>query len=239
MTEQENDVGAIVVPGELLDESGRLKPGSGTYRRDGRLYAKRMGLKSERGGEVSIIALGGIYDPAPGDLVVGIVMEHGPSNWLLDINAPYPAPLHVSEVPWKVGFAETAQFMAFGDAVLCKIMFVDETKKIQVTMNDRNLRKLEGGALIEVAPSRVPRVIGKSGSMVNLIKKYTDVWMFVGQNGRIWLNGEPDGVNTAIEAIRKIEREAHIPGLTDRITELLRARTGKTLSDEGDEGEEE
>jgi exosome complex component RRP4 len=235
MLENTNRAGTIVVPGEILDETGRSKPGSGTYRRDGRLYAKRMGLKSEREGEISIVALGGVYDPAPGDLVVGVVIEHGPSNWLLDINAPYPAPLHVSEVPWKVGFAETSEFMAFGDAVLCKIMFVDETKKIQVTMNDRNLRKLEGGALIEVAPSRVPRVIGKNGTMVNLIKKYTDVWMFVGQNGRIWLNGEPEGVATAIEVIKKIEREAHIPGLTDRVTELLKARTGKELPDDGEE----
>lgn len=234
MTEQ-SETATIAVPGDLLDDTGEYKGGSGTYTRDDRLYAKRMGIKSVREQEISIVALGGVYDPAPGDLVIGIVLEHGPSNWLLDINAPYPAPMHVNEVPWKVGFAETSEFLEAGDAVLCKVLFVDEMKKIQATMNDRNLRKLEGGALIEVEPSRVPRVIGRGGSMLNMIKKFTDVWLFVGQNGRIWLGGEEESVAVAIEAIRKIERESHIQGLTERMKAFLEERTGKKISDEEEE----
>ncbi len=234
MTEQ-SETATIAVPGDLLDDTGEYKGGSGTYTRDDRLYAKRMGIKSVRDQEISIVALGGVYDPAPGDLVIGIVLEHGPSNWLLDINAPYPAPMHVNEVPWKVGFAETSEFLEAGDAVLCKVLFVDEMKKIQATMNDRNLRKLEGGALIEVEPSRVPRVIGRGGSMLNMIKKFTDVWLFVGQNGRIWLGGEEESVAVAIEAIRKIERESHIQGLTERMKAFLEERTGKKISDEEEE----
>jgi exosome complex component RRP4 len=236
MSEQSETAG-IVVPGDLLDDTGEYKSGSGTYTRDGRLYAKRMGIKSMRDDEISIVALGGVYDPVPGDLVIGIVLEHGPSNWLLDINAPYPAPMHVNEVPWKVGFGETSEFLESGDAVLCKILFVDELKKIQATMNDRNLRKLEGGALIEVQPSRVPRIIGRKGSMLNTLKKYTDVWLFVGQNGRIWLGGEEESVAIAIEAIRKIERESHIQGLTDRIKAFLEQRTGRKISDDDEEEE--
>lgn len=232
-----NETAGIAIPGDLLDDSGEFKSGSGTYTREGRLYAKRMGIKSVRENEISIVALGGVYDPVPGDLVIGIVLEHGPSNWLLDINAPYPAPMHVNEVPWKVGFAETSEFLEAGDAVLCKILFVDEMKKIQATMNDRNLRKLEGGALIEVEPSRVPRIIGRGGSMLNLIKKYTDVWLFVGQNGRIWLGGEEESVAIAIEAIRKIERESHIQGLTDRMKAFLAERTGRTISEDDEEEE--
>lgn len=226
---------SIVIPGDLLDDTGKLKPGPGTYRQDSAIYAKRMGLKSRRGDEMSIVPLGGVYDPAPGDLVIGIVTDHGTSNWMIDVNGPYPAPLHVNEVPWKVGFAETGQFLESGDAILCKILFVDEAKKVQVTMNDRNLRKLQDGVLLEVAPSRVPRVIGRNGSMINLIKKYTDVWLFVGQNGRIWLNGEPEAMDTARAAVRKIEHEAHIPGLTDRVKAFLQEKTGRTLSDEEEE----
>ena len=232
MHTQTGSASTIVVPGDLLDESGRVRPGEGTYRRDGRIYAKRMGLKSLDRDEVSIVALGGVYDPRPGDLVIGVVLEHGTSNWLVDVNGPYPAPLHVNEVPWKVGFAETGQFLETGDSILCKILFVDEAKKVQVTMNDRNLRKLQGGSLLEIQPSRVPRVIGHNGSMINLIKKYTDVWLFVGQNGRIWLNGEPEMVAVATEAVRKIEKEAHIAGLTDRMKDFLSQRTGRTPSDE-------
>lgn len=235
MTKNRSESAAIVIPGDELGDTDSFTPGEGTYARSGHIYAKRMGLKQMRKDEIAIVALGGVYDPLPGDLVIAIILENGPSNWLVDINAPYPAPLHVNEVPWKVGFAETAKFLAHGDAILCKILFVDESKKVQVTMNDRNLRKLQGGSLITVAPSRVPRVIGRGGSMINLIKKYTDVWLFVGQNGRIWLNGEQKDIDVATEAIRKIEREAHIPGLTDRVKAFLQEKTGRTLSDEEEE----
>ena len=222
--EDESQSTTIVIPGELMDATGRKKPGPGTYRRDGQIFAKRMGLRSDRADEVSILPLGGVYDPVSGDLVIGVVIEHGPSNWLTDINGPYPAPLSKN-----------------CDTILCKILYVDESKKIQVTMNDRNLRKLTGGILLDVEPSRVARIIGKNGSMINLIKRHTDVWLFVGQNGRIWLNGEPEGIKIATDAVRKIEREAHIPGLTDRMKAYLSDRTGRTLSDtdEGTDQEED
>lgn len=223
----------LVLPGDpVADEGEGAEPGRNVYRRDGGLYAGVLGIKRRKGKHIDVVPLGGVYDPAVGDLVIGIVMQHGPSNWLIDINAPYPAPMHVNEVPWDVGFAETSEYLEAGDTILCKILFVDEAKKIQVTMKDRNLRKLTGGVMLNIEPSRVARVIGKSGSMINLIKRYTDVWLFVGQNGRIWLNGDDDGIAVAKDAIRKIEREAHIPGLTDRIREYLQDRTGRTIDEE-------
>lgn len=226
----------LVIPGDLIDDSGKLKPGLNTYRRDGSLYAGRLGIKSRRGGTLDVVPLKGVYDAQTGDLVIGVVIQHGPSNWLIDINGPYPAPMHVNEVPWDVGFAETAQYLSHQEVILCKILFVDEAKKVQVTMKDRNLRKLEGGLLLTVEPARVPRIIGKNGSMINLIKRYADVWLFVGQNGRIWINGDDDGIAIAREAIAKIENEAHIPGLTDRMKAFLQDRTGKTgLDDEEEE----
>lgn len=193
---------------------------------DRNIFATRLGLVQERGGTLGVVPLSGIYSPRPGDLVIGIVLEVGPSNWLVDVNAPYPAPMHSSETPWKIEFGETAEYLKAGDAILCKILFVDETKKTQVTMRESNLRKLQGGQIIDVSPAKVARVIGKAGSMLNLIKKYTDVWMFVGQNGRIWLNGELPMIQTAVDTIRFIEEEAHTSGLTERVDEFLKARVG-------------
>jgi exosome complex component RRP4 len=217
----------IVIPGDLLDDSGRMKDGPGCYQKDGRIFASRLGLKQAKGDTLSVLPLSGVYNPFAGDLVIGVVVELGPSMWLLDINGPYPAPLHATETPWRVDFGETAKYLDAGDTILCKVLFVDETKKTQVTMKDRNLKKLTGGHVVEVEPSKVPRVIGKNGSMVNLIKKYCDVWMFVGQNGRIWLNGDLQGILLAEEAIRKIEREAHTQGLTDRVQAYLRDEAAK------------
>jgi exosome complex component RRP4 len=170
---------------------------------------------------VNIIPLSGRYIPCVGDSVIGKVEDIGPSNWLIDINSPYPAPLHVNEVPWRVEFGDTARYMNVGDVILAKVLMVDETMRVQVTMKDQGLRKLQGGQIIEIAPTKVPRVIGKSGSMIQMIKGYTNCRIFVGQNGRIWLDGEVDNIVHAIKAIQMIEADAHSFGLTEKVKAYL------------------
>jgi exosome complex RNA-binding protein Rrp4 len=135
----------------------------------------------------------------------------------------------VVEAPVEVDAARDRRrcrirYLKPGDAILCKILFVDEQKKVQVTLKDRNLSKLEGGELMEVPPVKVARVIGKNGSMLNLLKEYVECWLYVGQNGRVWLNGEPEEVLLAKQTIQKVCDEAHLPGLTDRIRAFLEAR---------------
>jgi exosome complex component RRP4 len=218
----------LVIPGDVIAEGPNLRTGPGTYLRDGKLYAARLGLAEERQGVWGIIPLSGVYQPRTGDVVIAIITEVGPSNWLTDINAPYPAPLHSSETPWKIEFGETSEYLKAGDTVLAKILFVDETKKTQITMKEPNLKKLEGGQVIEIQPSKVARVIGRQGSMIQLIKRFTDVWMVVGQNGRVWLNGEVPMIRVAVDTIRLIEEEAHRSGLTDKVTAFLKEATGRT-----------
>lgn len=210
----------IVIPGDLLD-SGKLKAGAGTYTQDGKVYAAQLGILSIKSNFVNVIPLGGRYIPAPGDSVIGKVIDIGPSNWLIDINSPYPAPLHVNEVPWRVDFGDTARFMNVGDTLLAKVLMVDETKRVQVTMKEQGLRKLQGGQVMEISYSKVPRVIGKGGSMVQMIKNMTNTRIFVGQNGRIWLDGDIENILFAIRAIKMIEENAHTSRLTERVKDYL------------------
>lgn len=215
----------VVVPGDLLD-TGTLKAGNGTYVADGNIYASKLGIKSVRSNYVNVIPLGGRYIPFQGDTVIGKVIDLGPSNWLVDINSPYPAPLHVNEVPWRVEFGDTARYLNVGDVLLSKILIVDETKRVQVTMKEPGLRKLQGGQIIEITHSKVPRVIGKGGSMIQMIKSFTNCRIFVGQNGRIWLDGEIDNIIYAIRAIKMIEEEAQTMRLTERVKEYLESVFG-------------
>lgn len=208
------------MPGDLLD-GDKLKPGAGTYVSDGKIYAALLGIKSVKSNYVNIIPLSGRYIPCVGDSVIGKVEDIGPSNWLIDINSPYPAPLHVNEVPWRVEFGDTARYMNVGDVILAKVLMVDETMRVQVTMKDQGLRKLTGGQIVEIAHSKVPRVIGKSGSMIQMIKGYTNCRIFVGQNGRIWLDGEVDNIIHAIKAIQMIDEDAHSFGLTEKVKAYL------------------
>ncbi|MFQ6107862.1 MAG: exosome complex RNA-binding protein Rrp4 [Thermoplasmata archaeon] len=215
----------VFVPGDFLGTG--LKPGLGAYSDGEKIYASQLGIKKVRGNYINIIPLSGRYMPRPGDTVIGEIIDIAPSHWLVDIACPYPAPLHATEVPWKVDFGDTSRFLRVEDVVLLKVLSVDETKRVQVTMKERGLRKLSGGRILEISHSKVPRVIGRKGSMIGLLKSYTQCRMFVGQNGRIWLDGPMDGMYLAIRAIKRIEEEAQVLGLTESIEKMLREGTAK------------
>ena len=213
----------LVLPGDLLDSNG-AKVGEYAYERDGNVYAAVLGIKNVSPTGVGVIPLHGQYMPVAGDLVIGMINDIGPSNWMVDINAPYPAPLHVSEVPWKVEFGDTSRFLNIGDVVLLKVLSVDESKKIQVTMNDSGLRKIEGGMLVEISHTKVSRVIGKSGSMIQMLKNLSDCRITVGQNGRIWIDGEGESAEAVAAAIKMIEEEAQSHNLTEKVKEFLESK---------------
>ena len=82
--------------------------------------------------------------------------------------------------------------------------------------------KLKGGHIIEFEPSIYRRIMGKKYSMIEIIQKYTRCRIKVGKNGRIWIDGDAEGIGKVLQAISKIESEAATFGLTDRIEELLK-----------------
>jgi len=202
----------IVIPSQLLGDVNDKKAGRGTFVENGKIYAEILGVLNDNNGFINVVPIKGRYDPFEKDFVIGIVDEPLASSWLVDINAAYPALLHVNEVPWDVEFGETERYLNRGDCVMAKILSVDQEKKLQITLNDRNLYKIRGGTMMNVEPSKVPRIIGKKGSMISLLKKYTNCRIFVGQNG----------VKKVIETIKKIEDESLSYGLTNKIEELLK-----------------
>ena len=217
----------IVIPSQLLGNVNDRKAGSGTFVEDGKIYSEILGMLNDNSKYINVIPIRGRYNPNQNDFVIGIVMEALQSIWLVDINAAYPARLHVNDVPWDVDFGETEKYLNKGDCIMTKVSQVDQEKKLDITLKDgdrnsRDLYKVKGGNIVDVEPSKVPRLIGKKGSMISLLKKYTKCRIFVGQNGRVWLDGDEEGVVTAIKTIRKIEKEALLYGLTNRIEESLK-----------------
>ncbi len=218
-----HSVRKIIIPGDFLGTTDSKKAGQGTYIEHNNIYANILGILNEQPPYINIIPIKGRYDAIAGDIVIGIVDEPLSSSWLVNINAPYPALLHVSEVPWDVDFGETEKYLNSGDSIMVKVQQVDLEKKLQITMKDRGLYKIRGGHVIDVEPSKVPRIIGKKGTMINLLKKYTRCRIFVGQNGRIWIDGEGAMVASALKAIRMIEDQSVYYGLTDKIEQLLKS----------------
>jgi exosome complex component RRP4 len=212
----------IVLPSQYLGESQEFRAGRGTFIENGKIFSERLGILDKRSGYINVVPLKGRYDPTAGDFVIGLVEDAMASSWLVDINAPYPALLHVNEVPWEVEFGETERFLNYGDAVMAKVLSVDQEKRLQITLKDRNLYKIHGGCITYIEPSKVPRLIGKKGSMISLLKQYTRCRIFVGQNGRIWIDGDEENIAKVFRSIKKIEEESLSYGLTNRIEEMLK-----------------
>jgi len=212
----------IVIPSQVLGDITSKKAGRGTFVENGKIYSGILGIVNENDQFINVIPLKGRYDPTEGDFIIGVVEEALGSGWLVNINASSPALLHQNEVPWRVEFGETKKYLNHGDCIMAKILSVDESKKLQITLNDRSLYKIKGGHIIEVEPSRVPRIIGKKGSMLALIKKYIRCRIFVGQNGRVWVDGDTESIEKVFKTIHKIEDESITLGLTDRIENMLK-----------------
>ena len=217
-----NEERKIVLPSQVLGDTKSNRAGRGTFIEDGRIISGKLGILNANSNYINVIPLKGRYEPTVDDFVIGVVEEALSAGWLVDINAPSPAFLHVNEVPWDIEFGDTEKYLNRGDSIMAKVSQIDESKKFQITLKDRNLYKIKGGHIIEVEPSRVPRIIGKKGSMIALIKKYIRCRIFVGQNGKIWVDGDTESIERVLQTIYKIESEAITFGLTNRIEELLK-----------------
>ena len=213
----------IAVPGETLAIGLDILPGNGTYRDSEKIIANRLGLVVIDGRTIKLIALSGRYIPKTGDTIICKVIDVSFNGWRLDTNSAYSAMLSLKEATsdFIARGANLTQYYDLGDYIVCGIINVTSQKLVDVTTKGPGLRKLKGGRIIEVNPNKVPRIVGKQGSMVIMIKEATKCNIIVGQNGLIWIDGEPINELLAIQAITKIEKESHLSGLTDKIKEFL------------------
>lgn len=214
----------IVFPGDVIFEGKNMIPGRGTFREGDKIISKVIGLKNIDKRVVSVIPLAGPYIPKVGDYVIGEIIEVGLNHWMVDINAPYQAAMVMFEIQEFVDKnADLSRYLDLGDLIFTKIINVTKNKYINLTMKDVRCRKLIGGLVVHITPSKVPRLIGKKGSMINTIKKYTGSMILVGQNGRVWVKGGNETL--AAEAIYMVDKYSHQTGLTEMVENFLKENT--------------
>lgn len=220
----------LVLPGDLLAEDS-YAAGENTYAEGKKIYASRLGLVEYEDKKVNVVALRAFYIPRIGDIVIGVVVEVGFTGWTIDINAPYQAILRASDVlgrPFRPQKDDLAQFLDVGDLVVAKINAYDRAHDPQLTVGEPGLGKITRGQIARVTPTKIPRIIGRKGSMISMIKQETNCQIILGLNGVILVTGKTsEDEQLAIMAIRKIEEESHISGLTDRITQLIKNEKSK------------
>ena len=214
----------LVAPGDVMAHGLEYLPGSGSYRKNSEVKSKLLGLVRLKERVVGVVPLSGVYVPKPGDGIIATVSDMQSTFWIFNINSPYDALLQLGEATAEyvdISKTDISVYFDIGDVVYAKILNVSRSKNVTLTMNDYRAKKLIGGRIMKVTPSKVPRIIGKEGSMIELIKKYTGCHIVVGQNGVVWLKGSNEAL--AAKAVLMIEHQAHISGLTDRVTAMLKA----------------
>ncbi len=216
----------LVTPGDLLAEGEyKITNPATVYRKGNKYYAAVIGLAQVSDDTVNVIPLEGFYYPNPGDIVVGVIVNVGITNWEVDIRAPFTAILYAADAlgrPVNPAKEDLTHYLDVGDIIVAKIEAFDRTRNPVLTIRGKGLGKVNEGAIVEISPVKVPRVIGKKASMLQTLQKETGCDITVGKNGRIIIKcRNPDMQEILVLAIRKIERESHIPGLTDRIKEFI------------------
>lgn len=212
----------LVTPGDLITDGDTVSPDSGAYEENNKIYSKYLGTVHYTGQEVEVRPMSGRYMPSEGDTIIGEVTRVSYSRWTVEFNSAYEGSLNIADATDEyvdLDEDDLSDFYEVGDAVVIKVKSVTEAMDVDLTMTDKRCRKLEGGRVIEIAPSKVPRVIGKQGTMVKQINEKTNCNIIVGQNGQVWISG--DKANLAARAVKKVEREAHTEGLTDKMAEWL------------------
>ncbi len=231
----------VVVPGQVLANGIDYIPGNGTYRHDDKVLANRLGILSVEGKVLKTMPLAGRYMPKKDDVIIGRVDDILMSGWRLEINSPYSAvlPLKDASFDFIAKGADLTKYFKLDDYVVVKITQVTSQNLVDVTAKGQGLRKLRGGRVIKVNPQKVPRIIGKKGSMVSMLKRATDCKVIVGQNGFVWIEGSPEMEVIIVRAIRKIETESHYSGLTESLKGFLEKETGKKIEDDAPENNDQ
>jgi len=184
----------VVTPGEVLAEGMEYLPSHGTYRKGERIYANQTGLLIVEGKVLKSIPLAGVYLPKRHDVVIGKVIDILMTGWRFDLNCPYSAVLPLKDATFdyiKKGTDLTSYF-DLEEYVVCKIIQVTSQNLVDISMKGPGLQKLKGGRIIKVNAAKVPRIIGKRGSMISMIKQATGCQAVIGQNGLVWLSCEPE-----------------------------------------------
>ena len=228
----------LVIPGQILADD-EYYSGRGTFKENGKICSSLLGRVSLRNKKIRVIPLKSKYVPKKGDVVIGKIKDVRFSMWDVDINSPYSGILPAFEVFGREK-KELNKVYDVGDVLFLRVVDVDEIKKAKLGLKGRGMGKFKGGIIVDIAPTKVPRLIGKKGSMINMIKDKTNCKIVVGQNGLVWVKGNEDMEQLTREIIHLIEAEAHTSGLTNKIkNKLYMAIDGELPPEEVEETEEE
>jgi exosome complex component RRP4 len=219
-----NNQNQFVLPGDTI-VTGDYTPEQNVIIDGDRVIATTVGFSEIKDSNVGVISLTGFYIPKIDDLIIGKVISYSALSWEIDINSYYSAILPASDIFGR-DFTSSRDNLSLkldkGDLIAARIVNVGSTREPLITISGQDLGKIDSGELVKITPSKVPRLIGKQGSMIQAIEGATNSSITIGQNGLIILNNDNNsGLERATRAIKMIEINLYESNLEEKIQNLL------------------
>ena len=215
-----------VLPGDFIT-TAPLRLHGNVVLEGKRIISTAIGLSDISTDSARVISLTGVYMPKIDDLVIGTITSVSGNSWFADINSCYQGMLLGQDVFGRGSYPtmkEMKDRLDKGDIIFAKIANSDRQREPLISIADRNLGKIDSGELIKISPTKIPRLIGKHGSMIQTIETSTNATLTVGQNGLIVVScEETNGLLKALAAIRMVDEQAHLVDLTDKVKKMLKS----------------
>ena len=212
-----------VIPGDVIAK-GNLRYGSYIEKRGDEYVALRVGLAEVGREGIKLNPLTGAYLPRADDEVIGKVVDINGFGWVIDIEACFDGFLPASFVfgrDFSPATHDLSSKFRVGDMIGCRIESYERSRDPQLSIRGHGYGKIDTGEINKMSPTKVPRLIGKRAAMINLISEKTGCDIKDGQNGVVVVNGTPDGVVRATEAVRMVEEETQASDLMTTVEAYL------------------
>jgi exosome complex component RRP4 len=212
-----------VIPGEVV-ASGNVRADLNVVRVGDKIVATRVGMAEVGHDTARVVPLSGPYIPRIDDLVVGKILDYSAFAWEADINSCFFGILPAASVfgrdysPAKDSLTDK---LKVGDMIAARIIAFDRTRDPLLSISGPGLGRIPRGQVVKISPAKVPRLIGKKGSMIKSIEAGTHCRMLIGQNGIVIVVGGIEDSIKAANAVNLVEVEAHSADLTEKVQSFL------------------
>ena len=212
-----------VLPGDVIAR-GNHRYGPYVEKRGDEYIALRIGLAEVGRDVVKLNPMTGPYLPRAEDDVIGKVVDLNGFGWVVDINSCFDGFLPASFVfgrEFSPSTHDLSSKFKVGDMIGARIESFERSRDPQLSIRGHGYGKIESGEIIKISPTKVPRLIGKRGAMINLISEKTGCDVRVGQNGVVVVTGPPEGIVKTAKAVKMVEEEAHAADLMSKVEAYL------------------
>ena len=214
----------FVIPGDVII-TGSYTPEQNVILDGDKIMSTAIGFYEIEDNRVNVIPLTGLYTPKIDDLIIGKVMSHSALSWDVNINSYYNGMLPASDIfgrDYLPSKDDLSLKLCVGDIISTRIINAGGSRGPLLSISGQNLGKIDSGELVKISPTKIPRLIGKHGSMIQTIEASTNATITIGQNGLIVVSSdETNGLLKALTAIRMVDEQAHLVDLTDKVKKML------------------